>query len=283
MCGFVKNSQRACAGATMLWAPSLSVVVPVYNEQDNLRPLTTELMSVLRTLDRAWEIILVDDGSTDTSPQVLAWLAARHDHVRVARLKKNFGQTAAFAAGFDLARGDVIITMDADLQNDPHDIPCLLARIGQYDLVCGRRRCRRDNIVRKVSSRIANAVRNALSGETVSDVGCSLKAFRRETVRQLPLFDGMHRFFPTLVKMAGGRVLEIDVNHRPRMHGEAKYNIRNRAVRSFIDLLAVCWMQKRRLVFEIEALTTSDAGTGRPVPVSRSRERVIRTAGCERR
>ena len=201
---------------------------------------------------------------------MLAWLAARHDHVRVASLGRNTGQTAAFAAGFDLARGDVIITMDADLQNDPHDIACLLAEIGQYELVCGRRRCRRDSCVRKISSRIANAVRNALSGETVSDVGCSLKAFRHETVRQLSLFDGMHRFFPTLVKMRGGRVLEIDVNHRPRMHGETKYNIRNRIVRSFIDLLAVCWMQKRMLVYEVETLTRSDAGTGRSLPASMS-------------
>jgi hypothetical protein len=142
--------------------------------------------------------------------------------------------------------------MDADLQNDPHDIPKLLEKIGDFDAVCGWRQKRNDNFIRRISSRIANGVRNRLSGETIRDVGCSLKAFRSVYAKKMKLFTGMHRFFPTLIKMEGGRVTEVPVNHRQRTFGTPKYNIRNRIVRSFIDLLAVCWMKKRRLNYEIE-------------------------------
>ncbi len=236
----------------MSTVPYLSVVIPVYNEKDNLKPLTRELLDVLESLGRSFEIVFVDDGSRDGSSQVLKTLSAENSSLRIVAFKENCGQTAAFDAGFRAARGDVVITMDADMQNDPHDIPQLLDRIGEYDLVCGWRANRNDTIVRRFSSRIANAVRNALSGESIRDVGCSLKAFRREYAQKLKMFNGMHRFFPTLVKMEGGRVLEVKVNHRPRMHGEAKYNIRNRVFRSFVDLLAVCWMKKRNLQYEIK-------------------------------
>lgn len=232
--------------------PYLSVVIPVYNERDNILPLTEELVGVLENLRRSYEIIFVDDGSTDGSAEQLELVRKRFPSIQIIRFKKNCGQTAAFDAGFRAARGDVIVTMDADMQNDPHDIPALLANIGEYDLVCGWRKHRNDSLIRRLSSIIANGIRNWLSGETIRDVGCSLKAFRREYAQRLKLYTGMHRFFPTLVKLEGGTVKEIPVNHRPRRHGTAKYNIRNRILRSFLDLLAVCWMKRRYLRYEIE-------------------------------
>lgn len=238
--------------------PYLSVVVPVFNEEENLEPLTEELVSVLASVMRSYEIIFVDDGSTDASPQSLHALGKKFQSVRMLRFKKNCGQTAAFDAGFKAALGDIIITMDADLQNDPHNIPAMLPFIGEYDLVCGWRHKRNDTCVRRASSRIANAVRNKLSGENIQDVGCSLKVFRGEYAKKLKLYTGMHRFFPTLVKMEGGKVKEVKVNHRPRKFGTSKYNVFNRVFRAFMDLLAVCWMKKRYLRYEIES---SCAGT----------------------
>ncbi len=232
--------------------PYISVVVPVYNEQDNIEPLTRELAGVLAEVNRPYEIIFVDDGSTDESPKKMQEAQGQFPGIRVVRFKRNCGQTAAFDAGFRAARGEVVITMDADLQNDPHDIPPMLALIGPYDLVCGWRHRRNDDIVRRLSSRIANRIRNRLSGENIQDVGCSLKVFRREYAQRLKLFTGMHRFFPTLVKFEGGRVVEVKVNHRPRKFGTAKYGLGNRMMRSFLDLLAVCWMKRRYLRYEIE-------------------------------
>lgn len=232
--------------------PYISAVIPVFNEEDNLLPLVEELAAVLQALNRPYEIIFIDDGSSDASPERLNDIRQRYQGIRIITFKRNCGQTSAFDAGFKAARGDIVITMDADLQNDPGDIPQMIACIGEYDLVCGWRHKRNDTTVRKISSRIANAVRNSLSGEEIQDVGCSLKAFRREYAQKLKLFTGMHRFFPTLVKMDGGRVTEVKVNHRPRKHGTAKYNIRNRVLRSFLDLLAVCWMKKRYLSYEIK-------------------------------
>jgi glycosyltransferase involved in cell wall biosynthesis len=232
--------------------PYLSVVVPVFNEEENLLPLSDELISVLSSIGKPWEIIFVDDGSTDNSPAILDNIREKNSGVQIITIKKNFGQTAAFDAGFKESRGDIIITMDADMQNDPHDIPKLLENIGKYDLVCGWRQERNDSFIRQTSSIIANYVRNLLSREDIRDVGCSLKAFRREYAQKIKLYSGMHRFFPTLVKMEGGRVTEIKVNHRSRKHGKTKYNIRNRITRSFVDLLAVCWMKKRCLSYEIK-------------------------------
>lgn len=229
----------------------VSVVIPVFNEEDNLRPLTAELVQVLESLNKSWEIIFVDDGSTDESQLVLGELRKSYPHITVITFKKNSGQTAAFDAGFKAAGGEVIVTMDADLQNDPLDIPRLLEKIGDYDAVCGWRYRRNDPFIKCISSRIANYVRNKLSDEDIADVGCSLKVFKTASVKQLKLYSGMHRFFPTLIKMEGGRVLEVRVHHRPRRHGSSKYNIRNRMKRSFIDLLAVCWMKKRMLNYEV--------------------------------
>jgi glycosyltransferase involved in cell wall biosynthesis len=232
--------------------PYVSVVIPVFNEEDNIKPLLDELMAVLHSLNKAFEVLFIDDGSTDRSLQVLKDLQKNNSSIRIIKFKKNCGQTSAFDAGIRAATGEVIVTMDADLQNDPHDIPKLLEKIGDFDAVCGWRQKRNDNFIRRISSRIANGVRNRLSGESIRDVGCSLKAFRSVYAKKMKLFTGMHRFFPTLIKMEGGRVTEVPVNHRQRKFGAPKYNIRNRIVRSFIDLLAVCWMKKRRLNYEIE-------------------------------
>lgn len=232
--------------------PYLSVVIPVYNEEENVGPLNAELMEVLQSLSKTFEAIYVDDGSKDKSYALLKELQKNNPSIRIIKFRKNSGQTAAFDAGIRAALGEVIVTMDADLQNDPHDIPKLLEKIGDADAVCGWRQKRNDTFVRRISSRIANSVRNRLSGETIKDVGCSLKAFRSVYAKKMQLFNGMHRFFPTLIKMEGGTVAEIPVNHRPRKFGTPKYNIRNRVVRSFVDLLAVCWMKKRKLTYEIE-------------------------------
>jgi dolichol-phosphate mannosyltransferase len=229
----------------------ISIVIPVYNEQENVKPLIAELHEVLQGIQEASEIIFVDDGSRDRSFALLKEAASRDPRIRVIRFRKNAGQTAAFDAGFKAAQGTIIVTMDADLQNDPHDIPRLLEKIGRFDVVCGWRHKRNDPWIRIISSKIANFVRNKLSEEEIVDTGCSLKAFRRECVQHMKLFNGMHRFFPTLAKMEGFTVTQVKVNHRPRKFGTTKYNVTNRMVRAFADLLAVRWMKKRHLNYEI--------------------------------
>jgi glycosyltransferase involved in cell wall biosynthesis len=229
----------------------LSVVVPVFNECLNLRPLVAEITEALRALELSWELLLVDDGSSDGSAEIIAQLAAEQPEVRGLHFRANRGQTAAFDAGFKAARGEVVVTMDADLQNDPRDIATLLAALPGHDAAVGYRRKRRDNWLRRVSSRLANAVRNRLSGDDIIDTGCSLKAFRRECLGHVKLFTGMHRFLPTLLRIEGFRVVQVAVNHRERFAGQSKYGVWNRVFRAFVDLLAVRWMRKRRLDYEI--------------------------------
>jgi len=233
-------------------APALSLVIPVYNERDNLAPLVGEIATSLRGAGFSYEVLMVDDGSTDGSAEALAALRRDHPELRVVRLARNAGQTAAMDAGFHRSRGGVVVTLDADMQNDPADIPRLVRELEGWDAVVGVRSVRRDGLVRRVSSRVANYVRNRLSDETITDTGCSLKAYRREAVSRLKLYRGMHRFLPTLLKMEGFRVREIPVGHRPRAHGESKYGISNRLVPSFMDLLAVRWMKKRMLRYEVK-------------------------------
>lgn len=230
----------------------ITIVIPVYNEEDNVKPLVSELQEVLRGLNRSYEIIFVDDGSRDQSLAILKEAASHDPHIRVIRFRKNAGQTAAFDAGFRAARGDIVVTLDADLQNDPHDIPRLLKKIEKFDVVCGWRHKRRDPWIKIVSSKIANVVRNKLSQEKIVDTGCSLKAFRKECLQNMKLFNGMHRFLPTLAKMEGFTATQVKVNHRPRKFGTTKYTISNRMVRAFADLLAVRWMKNRHLNYEIE-------------------------------
>ena len=225
--------------------PELSLVIPVFNEEENLPVLAAEIRAALAPLGRPYEVIFVDDGSRDASPAVLARLAQADTAIRVLRQGRNAGQSAALDAGFRHARGAVVVTLDADLQNDPADIPRLLAELDHFDLVCGVRQTRRDSWVRRVSSRVANRVRNRVTHETVTDVGCTLRACRAEHLRRIPVFNGMHRFLPTLLRLAGARVTEVPVNHRPRLHGQPKYNIRNRIWRATADLFGVRWLQTR--------------------------------------
>jgi dolichol-phosphate mannosyltransferase len=229
----------------------LSVIAPVYNERENLEPFCRELLESLSGTALEYEVILVNDGSGDGSAEKIGELARDHCCLRGLHFKSNRGQSAALDAGFRAARGRSIVTMDADLQNDPADIPALLQALEEYDAAVGYRRQRRDGWIRRISSRIANAVRNRLSDDDIIDTGCSLKAFRRESLAGIKLYKGMHRFLPTLLRIEGRRVLQVPVNHRLRLRGDSKYGIRNRLFNSFLDLLAVRWMRKRRLGYEV--------------------------------
>ncbi len=223
------------------------MVIPIFNERDNLHPLTAQALKALTGQVSSFELIYVDDGSTDGSSGLLDQLADNHPEVRVLHFDRNYGQTAAFDAGFRLARGEVIATLDGDLQFDPADILRLLPLSERYDLVCGWRRDRHDTFVKRLSSRLANFIRNVFTRDGVHDTGCSLKVFRRAVVERLALFEGMHRFFPALARMHGFSITEIPVHHYPRAHGESKYGIGNRVFKSLYDLIAVRWMQKRCL------------------------------------
>ena len=229
----------------------LSLVIPVYNEEANLPLLWPEIREVLDPTGLNYEIAFVDDGSRDRGAELIRGFREQDARVRLVRLKVNSGQTAATDAGFKAVRGRSVVTMDADLQSDPHDIPLLLSHLDRWDAVTGWRTRRVDPWIRKVSSRIANAVRNAISRDSIQDSGCTFRAFRRECLRGLTLYRGFHRFIPTLLRMQGYRVLEVPVNHRPRRFGESKYGIGNRAVPAFLDLLAVCWMADRRLRYQV--------------------------------
>jgi dolichol-phosphate mannosyltransferase len=234
-------------------SPELSIVVPVYNEEESLPLLWPEIRQVLDPSGLAYEVIFVDDGSHDRSAEIIRDFRAQDSRVRLIKLKVNAGETAATDAGFRAVRGRYVVVMDADLQNDPHDIPLLLAHLDQWDAVTGWRvnRAAGDSWVRRLSSRIGNRVRNALSQETIQDSGCTFRAFRRECLRDLVLYRGFHRFIPTLLRMRGFRVIEVPVKHRARRFGVSKYGIGNRALRAFVDLLAVRWMKDRQLRYEI--------------------------------
>lgn len=229
-------------------------MIPVYNERENLAPLLSEIAAALRPVRPAYEIVAVDDGSTDGSRDELRRLRTEHPELRLVGFGRNAGQTAAFAAGFRAARAPIVVTLDADLQNDPADIPALVAELerGGTAAVVGYRLNRRDTTWKRLQSRIANGVRNRLTHESVRDTGCSLKAFRTEGVRDLPFFNGMHRFLPTLVKMNGGAVAEMPVHHRPRRFGTTKYGMWNRVFRALADAFAVRWMQSRAMQYRID-------------------------------
>lgn len=230
----------------------LSVVIPVFNEGGNVRPLVEELAPVLERLAVPFEIIFVDDGSTDNTGEILREIAREGTSVRVVSLSRNCGQTAAFDAGFKAARGDIVVTMDGDLQNDPNDIPKLLEKIGRFDLVCGWRWNRKDRFLKRISSRIANRVRRKTCGDRFRDIGCSLKAYRKECLDKIKLYDGLHRFFPILFEMEGFKVEEVKVSHRPRRRGKSKYNIRNRVVKAYRAMKCVAWLKENRLNYEIK-------------------------------
>jgi dolichol-phosphate mannosyltransferase len=227
-------------------SPTVSVVVPLFNEEENVPILQSELRAALSGLDH--EIVFVDDGSVDRTVEQIETAP----NIRVIRFEKNTGQSAAIYAGLQAARGATAVLIDGDLQNDPADIPRLLAEIARgADVVCGYRLKRKDTVLKRLTSRVANAVRSRFTKDGVRDTGCTLKAMRRECVSALVPFKGMHRFIPALIKGAGYRLVEIPVNHRPRRFGESKYGLGNRALRATIDMFGVRWLLARRLNHKI--------------------------------
>jgi len=249
--------------------PRISVVVPVFDEEPNLAPLVAEIGAAFAGLD--YELLVVDDGSRDASAATLARLAGAEPRLRALRHDRNYGQSAALATGFAAARGELLVTLDGDLQNDPADAPRLLAELERgFDVVSGVRQRRQDSWVRKVSSRIANGVRRAVLHDAITDVGCSLKAYRARVVKRLPPFAGMHRFLPALARMEGARITELPVAHRARRFGKSKYNISNRLWRGIADLLGVWWLQRRWVavgaVEEIPPCTSTRSGPSSASP-----------------
>jgi glycosyltransferase involved in cell wall biosynthesis len=241
--------------------PYLSLVVPAYNEQENVPTLLSRVEAALSRIGKPFEVIIVDDGSTDDSPRLLAEAMRRHPWLRVLRMKRNSGQSAAFEAGFAAAGGEIIATIDADLQNDPEEIPRLLPLLDGYDMVTGWRKERQDTPFRRWQSRQANRIRNWITGETVNDSASSLKLYRAHAIKGLKLFRGAHRYFPTLMKMRGFTVREEPVKHSPRFAGTAKYGFRNRAFVGIADVLGVRWMKERFLRYEVEEVTARHADT----------------------
>jgi dolichol-phosphate mannosyltransferase len=227
-------------------SPAVSVIVPLFNEEENVSILQSELNATLGGIDH--EIIFVDDGSVDRTVERIVTAP----NIRVVRFGKNTGQSAAIYAGLEAARGAIAVLIDGDLQNDPADIPRLLAEIDRgADLVCGYRAQRKDTLVKRLTSRIANFVRSRFTKDGVRDTGCTLKAMRCECANVLVPFKGMHRFIPALVKAAGYRLVEVPVNHRPRRFGHSKYGLGNRALRATIDMFGVRWLLSRRLNYKI--------------------------------
>ena len=244
----------------------LSVIVPVFNEAGNLLPLLEEIHAALAS-HGDFEMIVVDDGSTDDSPQRLAAAQVRQPRLRVLRHDRRSGQSAALRSGIEAARGDWIVTLDGDGQNDPADIPILLGQAREQGLegrwlLAGWRTRRRDSSLKRLSSRLANGLRSRLLRDATPDTGCGLKLFPRETFRQLPWFDHMHRFLPALVLRAGGRVIPVPVSHRPRQQGRSKYGVHNRLWVGLVDLLGVLWLQRRMRRVEVKEL---NAGSRRSV------------------
>jgi dolichol-phosphate mannosyltransferase len=233
--------------------PDLSVVFPVYNEEENIPHLLREIAAALEGRGWTYEIVAVDDGSTDRSLAVLRESRERYPMLRVLALEKNSGQTAALDAAWRGARGTMVVSLDADLQNDPADIPNMIQKLdqAQADMVIGVRVNRQDTWSRKMQSKIGNGVRNWITGDRITDTGCSLKLVKREAIDRVRLFTGMHRFLPTLVRYAGYRVVEMPVNHRQRRFGTSKYGAMNRAFRGLADCFAVRWMGKRMLNYRV--------------------------------
>ncbi len=217
----------------------ISVVIPVFNEAQSLAPLHAALVAALEPLGRAYEVLYIDDGSTDRSLDVLRELARRDPRIRVLVFRKNFGQTAALAAGIDCAEGEIIVTLDADLQNDPADIPILIEKMSDgYDIVCGRRKDRRDSLLRRLSSWTANRLVRAVSGLQLHDIGCTLRACKADMLKEVSLYGEMHRFLPVYGSQLGARICEVPVRHHPRQYGKAKYGL-ERTPKVLLDLLVL--------------------------------------------
>lgn len=229
-------------------SPAISIVVPLYNEEDNVAELQAQIAQAMDGLD--YELVLVDDGSMDATVSRVV----PGDRVRLLEFEKNAGQSAAMHAGIYQSRGDVIVTLDGDLQNDPQDIPAMIRKLDEgYDLVCGYRAKRKDTPFKRLQSRIANGVRSRFVGDNVRDTGCTLKVMRSDCREALLLFHGMHRFIPALIGGMGWKVTEVPVNHRARIHGVSKYGFGNRALRATMDMFGVRWLNSRRRTYSIKS------------------------------
>jgi dolichol-phosphate mannosyltransferase len=228
-----------------------SVVIPLKNEEENVLDLIQELEPVMSAMQEPWELICVEDGSTDRTLEILKNISKDKNYLRILTFKRNYGQSSAFDAGFKHAKGEFVITMDGDRQNDPADIPKLIKAMEHSDLVCGHRFNRRDPFIKRVTSLLANGVRSRVCQDGMQDTGCSLKIYRSTCLRNIKMYQGMHRFLPALFVIEGYRVKEVPVNHRERVKGKTKYNFFNRSLNTVWDMLAVRWMRQRRLKYEI--------------------------------
>lgn len=228
-----------------------SVVIPLKNEEENVLDLIQELEPVMNALHEPWELICIDDGSTDRTLKILREASKEKKYLKIITFKRNYGQSSAFDAGFKHARGEFVITLDGDRQNDPSDIPNLVKEMEHSDLVCGHRFNRRDPFMKRVTSRLANGVRSRVCQDGMQDTGCSLKIYRKACLQNIKMYHGMHRFLPALFTIEGYRVKEVPVNHRERVKGKTKYNFFNRSLNTVWDMLAVRWMRQRRLQYEI--------------------------------
>lgn len=238
--------------------PELSIIVPVKDEEDNVGPMLQDIQRVSARWPWTWELVFVDDGSTDATWERIRAAKAQEPRVRAVRFERNCGQTSGVLAGVRHARGRICVTLDGDCQNDPADIPRLVEALANADIVMGWRKNRADTGWRRFQSRFANGFRNALTNESVHDIGCAIKAFPREKMLDVPLFEGMHRFMPTLFRYKGWRVGEVEVNHHPRTRGTAKYGMWNRTFRALRDLFAVRWMATRMIRYKLRDEDTID-------------------------
>jgi glycosyltransferase involved in cell wall biosynthesis len=224
---------------------TISIIIPAYNEKDNIEPVYRELNSVLPNTGRPYEILFIDDGSTDQTFQKMKSLQLEDKSIRIIKFRKNFGQSAALQAGFDYASGNILITMDSDLQNDPRDIPALIEKIEHedFDVVCGWRYNRKDPVLKKVFSKMANSLRKFLTREKIHDSGCTLRSYRKECVVDLQIYGELHRYIPAILQWKGYRIGELEVSHRERIYGSSKYNWQ-RLIKGFLDLIVIAFWQK---------------------------------------
>jgi dolichol-phosphate mannosyltransferase len=229
-----------------------SVVIPLKDEEGNIQQLVEEIEPVMQSLKNSWELICVDDGSTDRTAAILEELKCKKNYLRILTFTRNFGQSSAFDAGFNAAKGEFVISLDGDRQNDPSDIPRLVEMANSFDLVCGIRKQRKDSFLKKWISYFANNIRSTILSDGIADTGCSLKLYRRSCLQNIKLYHGMHRFLPALFQIEGYRVGQVSVNHRERVKGKTKYNLFNRSFNTITDMLAVRWMKKRKLTYTLK-------------------------------
>jgi len=227
-----------------------SVVIPLKDEESNIEDLIKELEPVMESIQQPWELLCIDDGSTDNTLNILQKLQKSRPHMHIISFLRNYGQSSAFDAGFNAAQGEFVITMDGDRQNDPRDIPKLIGSINGFDMVCGQRINRKDPWNKKVISKLANAIRSRVCDDGVTDTGCSLKLYRKKCLQKIALFEGMHRFLPALFLIHGFSIGQVPVNHRERVKGKTKYNLFNRSFNTVVDMWAVHWMKKRHLSYQ---------------------------------